>query len=116
MTVTVLSPLNRGMVVPAGQQADVVDLRNPPGKQLDRACGEVPLVVVAKRRVVRAIELMHVARLGVGVGQDAVDVPALCSDALGQAGHLDRRQDPVKIRAHRNAVMAIKVCELPVRR
>ena len=35
---------------------------------------------------------------------------------VGEAGHLGGRQDPIEVRADRDAVMAIEVRELPVRR
>ena len=107
--------LHRLVIVRARQEADVVDLGDSPCEELDRSGGEISLVVIAKRRVVRAVELVDVASLGVGVGQDAVHVPTVRLDPRGEVGHLAGRQDAVEIRADRDAVMAVEVRELPVR-
>ena len=58
---------------------------------------------------------MDVARFGVLVGQDAVDVATLGADPIGEVGHLLRRQDAVEVRAYRDAVMTVEVGELPTR-
>ena len=52
--------LDRRDVVLAGQQADVVDLRDASGEELDRPGREVPLVVAVERRVVGAVQLMDI--------------------------------------------------------
>ena len=70
-------------VVAAGERAHVVDLRHSGQEELDRAGGQIVLVVAAERGVVRAVDLIEVEVAGggtggglgfaVGVGVDGVD-------------------------------------------
>ena len=104
------------VVILAGQKADVVDLRNASREELDRPSGDVAFVVAAERRVVGAVELMHIAAVRVRSGQNAVHIPAQCLDPFRQVGHLVGGQDPVEVRTDRDAVVAVEVRELAVRR
>ena len=48
------------VVVVAGEQPDVVDLRDAAGEQLDGPSCDVAVVVAVERGVVRAVELVDV--------------------------------------------------------
>ena len=112
---TLARPNDGLVVVRAGQETHVVDLGNPSREELDRASGKVSIIVLTERRVVGAIELVDIARFGVLVGQDAVDVATLGADPIGEVGHLLRRQDAIEVRADGDAVMTVEVRELPAR-
>ena len=86
-------PLDRRDDRSAREQADVVDLRDAPGEQLDRASSQVSVVVLTERRVVRAVELMDVDAVPLGVGQHPVDVAAPGQHDLGQVVHLGGLED-----------------------
>ena len=59
---TFAGPLDGSVVVLAGEQADVVDLRDAAGEELDGPRRDVAVVVAAERRVVGAVELVDVDR------------------------------------------------------
>ena len=62
---TLAGPLDAVCSLLPASRPDVVDLRDAPREQLDGPRREIPLVVLAERRVVGAVELVDVDAVGV---------------------------------------------------
>ena len=77
-------PFDPRHVVFAREQADVVDLGDASREQLDRACGEIPLIVAAKRRVVRAIELVNIDLARMSVDRIRLTLPPCVAPPIGE--------------------------------